>query len=286
MLEAALDYATRAGWCVFPARPDAKCSYKSADHSDGRKWGLTRDPPEIRADFTRWPYARIGIPTGAVNGIVVIEADTIAGHGVDGLAALRQLEAEHGALPETPKAISPSGSDHRYFRHPGADIKIKNSASAIGRGIDVRGDGGMVIAPPSINPDGRAYCWIDKSPIAALPGWLIELTRDKPRLISERALAAIRRPFNGPSSYGNAALEAEIAALVNAAPGTRNDALNRAAFSLFQLVVGGELDGTEAMRRLLEATKVNGARDSTAQIKTTIRSGAHAGLQHPRRRPT
>jgi len=67
ILTAALAYAARGGLAVFPARPDKKCSYKSAEYSDGRKWGMTRDPAEIRADFSRWPRAGIGIPTGAIN---------------------------------------------------------------------------------------------------------------------------------------------------------------------------------------------------------------------------
>jgi hypothetical protein len=206
ILAAALDYAGH-GLAVFPARPDKKCSYKSAAYSNGARWGATSDPTEIKQDFSRWPDARIGIPTGAVNRITVIETDTAAGHGVDGAASLAHLRAKHGPLPDTLMACSPSGSLHRYFRHPGPGIKIKNKASVIGDGIDVRGDGGMVIAPPSVNLDGRRYRWINKLPIAAMPAWLIELTRDKPPTISERAIAGIiRPPIEGPSKYGAAAL--------------------------------------------------------------------------------
>ena len=82
-----------------------------------------------------------GIPC-AVNRIVVIETDTPEGHGIDGASSLAQLEAAHSPLPDTHMARSPSGSIHRYFRHPGSGIKIKTTASAIGAGIDVRGDGG------------------------------------------------------------------------------------------------------------------------------------------------
>jgi putative DNA primase/helicase len=285
-LVAALTYAWE-GLAVFPAPPDCKKSYKHGKRSNGRKWGMTRDADIICRDFARWPKARIGIPTGAVNGIVVIETDTVEGHGVDGQAALDRLEAEHGTLPDTLKAISPSGSVHRYFRHPNADIKIKGSASKLGLGIDVRGDGGMVLAPPSVNPDGRAYRWLNCDPITDMPPWLIDLTRERPRTISQRAVCAITWPSDGSSSYGNAALEDEISALVNTAPGGRNHALNRANFSLHQLVAGGELDGAEVERRLIEACGANGliADDGMRSVLATIESGRRAGLQHPRSRP-
>ena len=289
VLDAALHYAAR-GLAVFPVPPDAKKSFKCAARNDGRAWGATRNAEEIRGDFARWPDARIGIPTGADNGIVVVETDTVAGHGVDGTAALARLESEHGALPDTLRAISPSGSIHRYFRHPGAGIKIKNSASEIGTGIDVRGDGGMVVAPPSVTPGIGAYRWLGRNPIAAMPGWLIELTREKPRAaptISQRAIAAIGRPTNGSAStYGEAAIEYEITALAQALPGSRNDTLNRAAFSLFQLVGGGEIQEGEVLDRLIEASTVNGlvADDGLPSVMATIESGRRAGLQHPRSR--
>ena len=288
-LAAALAY-TCHGLAVFPATAAAKKSHKSAEHSNGAKWGATADPAEVRRDFTRWPNARIGIPTGAGNRIVVVETDTVAGHGVDGAASLAQLEAQHSPLPDTLMACSPSGSLHRYFRHPGPAIKTKTTASEIGVGIDVRGDGGMVIAPPSVNLDGRSYRWINKLPIANMPAWLVEITQDKPpaSTISQRAVAAIRRPIGGPNGYGAAALEYEIEALANTAPGSRNAALNRASFSLHQLVGGGELDGTDVERRLIEAATVNGlvADDGLSSVFATIKSGRRAGLQYPRSGPT
>jgi hypothetical protein len=71
-------------------------------------------------------------------------------------------------------AISPSGSPHRYFNYP-KDTTIKNSTSKIAPGIDVLGDGGMVIAPPSIRPGKGQYKWLNAAPIANAPSWLIEL---------------------------------------------------------------------------------------------------------------
>ena len=146
ILAAALAYAAR-GWSVFPVRPGRKCSYKSAEYSSGRAWGMTRNAGEIYRDFTRWPRARVGIGTGAVSRIVVVDVDTVEGHGIDGSIALRELEARHGSLPQTLQAITPSGSVHHYLRHPGGGIKIRGSASELGAGIDIRGDGNMTVAP-------------------------------------------------------------------------------------------------------------------------------------------
>ena len=181
-LTAALSYAKR-GWYVFPARfrQQQKLSWKSANSSNGRAWGMTQDPDEICRDFARPDRTAIGLPTGAVNGFFVIEVDTPEGHeGVDGRAALKQLESQHGALPNTLMGESPSGSLHRYYKQPGTGIKVRNSTSQLGPGIDVRGDGGMVIAPPSLRPGKGAYRWLNDDPIADAPEWLITLVTTKP----------------------------------------------------------------------------------------------------------
>jgi hypothetical protein len=197
-LAAALAYAAR-GWAVFPAdiSDGQKKSHKAAAYSNGAKWGMTRKPDQIKLDFTRWPDA-VGLPTGIENLIFVVEADTLKGHNVDGIASMRALEGEHGKLPDTLTAESPTASIHRYFKHPGNGIKIKNSTSEIAPGVDVRGDGGMVIAPPSVRADGT-YRWLNNLPIAEAPNWLIDLVKEQPRT---RAVpnAEIRLEGNGTAS--------------------------------------------------------------------------------------
>jgi hypothetical protein len=172
-----------------------------------RGGGATADPAEIRADFARWPKARIGIPTGIENMLVVIETDTIAGgHAHDGEPELKKLEAKYGPLPQqTRRVLSPSGSKHGYFQHPGNNIKIVSRT--IAPGVDCKGDGGMVIGAGSVNPDGRAYRLIDASPPAPLPEAWINFLKFKPLTISQRAVAAIahsepRSEFDAPSKYG------------------------------------------------------------------------------------
>ena len=89
-LPAALAYASQ-GWLVFPAPRGEKKSHKSAEYSNGRRWGATADPDEIRDDYARWPLANIGIPTGAENALWVLDVDTKEGHGIDGIASLQAL---------------------------------------------------------------------------------------------------------------------------------------------------------------------------------------------------
>jgi hypothetical protein len=180
-LAAALSYAKgKYGqpWYVFPTPPGEKKSYKAASYSNGAKWGMTNDREEIKQDFTRRPKAGIGVPTGAINGIIVVDADTLKGHGVDGLASLKDLQATHGPFPATLEAESPSGSVHYFFQHPNDGSRYKSTS--IARGVDVKADGGMVLVPPTRRPDG-AYRWRHALPIAAAPAWLLTLLKVEER---------------------------------------------------------------------------------------------------------
>ena len=199
-LTEALGYVECRGWMIFPVPPGTKRSYKSARFSGGRPWGMSGDPMEIERDFRRWPDAGVGIPTGEVNRIFVLEADTVEGHGVDGLAALKTLEAKHAPLPETLMAQSPSGSIHRYFNWPGA--KIKNSDGKLAPGVDVKGDGGMVVAPPTRTQKG-VYRWLNDLPIADAPDWLLRLAGSRRALpvfdrLARRAAGAPRNANRKP----------------------------------------------------------------------------------------
>ena len=121
--------------------------------------------------FQRWPDANVGIVTGDVSGLVVLDVDTHHG-GADSLAGLEQ---EHGALPVTVEALTGGGGRHLYFRHPAQHVMNR---IGLRPGIDLRGDGGCVVAPPSVHPSGRQYAWhkarsLDEVPLAQLPHWLL-----------------------------------------------------------------------------------------------------------------
>ena len=160
MLAARLYYAELFGWVSFPVPPGTKKSYKSGKHSNGARWGASNDPAVIERDFKKWPKANLGIPTGSENGFFVLEADTPKGHDVDGIASLRRLERKYGRLPKTLMAISPSGSLHYYFRWPKRGV-ICNSASKIAPSVDVRGEGGMVLGPPSVKAGVGKYRFLN-----------------------------------------------------------------------------------------------------------------------------
>jgi hypothetical protein len=85
---------------------------------------------------------------------------------------LAELQRRHGALPPSLAVHTGSGGSHYWFAHPGRHVH--NSAGRLGPGIDVRGDGGYVIAPPSVHHTGRAYQWATRNPIAPLPEWVLE----------------------------------------------------------------------------------------------------------------
>jgi hypothetical protein len=220
ILKAALALATTGlpgvgGVKLFPVPPNTKKSYKSAAHSGGNKWGMTCDPDEIRADWARWPDANVGIPTGKVNRIWVMETDTVAGgHAHDGEVSLAALVAQHGPLPETLMARSPSGSIHYYWLWPTDDggFEIKNTAGKIAPGIDTRGEGGMVVAPPSLRK-GERYVWVNwGTPIARAPDWLVALARAATRRATE---SSSTRRDDGAAHCDVERLEAALRELPN-----------------------------------------------------------------------
>jgi hypothetical protein len=172
-LSAALRYADELDFAVFPVPPGTKKSHKKAKFSDGVNWGATKDPEQIKRDFKKWPKANVGIPTGAENGFFVVEADTKEGHDVDGIANLQALIDANSPLPETRMAKSPTGSIHYYFSYP-AEGEVINSSSKLAPGVDIRGEGGMVVAPPSVKPDVGIYEWLSEADIADAPQWLLD----------------------------------------------------------------------------------------------------------------
>lgn len=150
-LDAALEYATRYGWAVFPIHPSTKRPRTPHGCKDAKT-----DPGAIRNWWKRWPDSSVGIATGALSKLIVIDEDIDDDKGLDGYHEVTAWERTNGSLPETIRAITGRGGAHLYFHYDGTDIKNR---AGILPGVDVRGEGGYVVAPPSVHPNGTEYQW-------------------------------------------------------------------------------------------------------------------------------
>jgi hypothetical protein len=164
--EVALSYAQR-GWAVFPCKPQDKTPATRCGFNDA-----TKNSTKIKRWWYSQPEKNLAIATGAISGVVVVDVDPRH----DGNKSLTKLEAENGKLPETVLARTGGGGRHLYFRHPGGVLKCR--ADLLGPGVDIKADGGYVIAPPSVHPSGQSYRWKrtrspDEIPLADLPEWLL-----------------------------------------------------------------------------------------------------------------
>jgi hypothetical protein len=164
---AALEYLAR-GWAVVAIVPGEKRPIVGWQ----RYQRVLPREQEIDDWFREQPDANIAIVTGALSGMLVLDVDPR--HG--GAESLRRLQAERGPLAPTPQVATGGGGRHIYFAHPGGTVRNR---VALMPGIDVRGDGGLVVAPPSLHPSGRRYAWLERhSPEdlapAPLPHWLRE----------------------------------------------------------------------------------------------------------------
>jgi hypothetical protein len=163
--QAALEYLDR-GWSVIPIRERAK--------RPAVPWKAFQSKCVSRKTLHEWygrnPEYNVAIVTGALSGLVVVDVDPR--HG--GTESLRKLEREHGQLPETMESKTGGGGRHLYFAHPGGVVTNRTN---IEPGIDLRGDGGCIVTPPSIHPSGKQYRWKKghapgEIEIATLPEWL------------------------------------------------------------------------------------------------------------------
>jgi hypothetical protein len=267
LLDAALGYAQR-GWLVLPLQERGKAP-------DGRlvPHGLkdaSRDPARIRSWWRASPGANVGLRTGTTLDVVDLDGP-------------RSLLEDHGTF--RPGAVVATGRGwHYYFAASGLPNR-----TALVPGVDVRGVGGYVVAPPSLHPSGTRYCFVDPGtgvpsqlpPRGALsmpPRWLAELCR---RTGPERANTDDPIPLRlDASAYARAALAGECAAVAATAEGSRNDRLNRAAFAAGTLVAAGALDPLQVTELLTNAARRAGLPESEA--RRTIASGLKAGQERPR----
>ena len=192
-LEAALKYAQK-GWTVVPTHSvvDGKCTCGNPDCGNPGKHPLydketlphglknaTTDPKQVSSWWEKWPGANIGAATGKKT-FIVLDVD-----GPEGTASLKALEEQYGKLPETVTSITGGNGKHVFFKAPEKEI-IRNSASKVGKHIDIRGDGGYIVMPPSDHKSGNKYQWEkgrdpDSVEMALMPPWLVDLANGKPK---------------------------------------------------------------------------------------------------------
>lgn len=267
----------KAGFAVFPCGPDKR-------PLEGLRWRKesTTDPRALKELWTE--NALPAIDCGK-SGLVVIDCDKHG--GPDGVAAFLSLQHDYGGLPYgVPEIETPSGGCHLIFAQPHGE-PLGNKEGDLPDGINVRGDGGYVIACGAALPDGRAYRQIEGLDLATafsvgliptLPKWLEDIIRGrKDAVVSQRAAA----PAIG-DAYARSALEREVGAVACAPEGGRNNRLNQAAFNLGQLVASGGLNEAEVRSSLQSAAEYSGL--GREEIAASISSGLRAGLLKPRER--
>lgn len=286
-VEIALRYAGH-GWPVLPLHtPTASgCSCTTVDCGSPGKHprtlrGLhdaTTDPDQVRAWWTRWSDANVGVTTGATSKLLVVDIDL-----PDGPASLARLEADHGRLPATCQQRTGSGGRQLLFTHPGRTVANRTGLEP---GIDIRGDGGYIVVPPSRHTSGERYRWVGHTPPAAAPAWLLTLLdrrRTPPHTAHDQASYPPLPAELHAHAYAAAALRGELARVGSAVEGSRNDTLNRAAFNLGQLVGAGLLDRDQVTDSLEAVASRLGL--GATEIRRTIASGLSAGIGQPRPLP-
>ena len=253
--DAALGYAQR-GWHVFPLHGivNARCTCGRSDCSSPGKHPLVRrgvhestlDRDTVQGWWRKRRRANVGLATGSASGIVVIDVDLPAAlDSVD-----RVIEA---GLAVTLTGLTGGGGVHLIYGCP--DVGLGNSVGRLPGideelpGIDLRANGGYVVAPPSVHVSGRRYSWLSTEvPVAPAPAWLKE---QPPRPIQ---LPPGSTGFTGEGTpYGLAVLRNQLDVLRRARVGERNDTLNRCAFIVGLFIHSGHLAETSA-RKALHAT--------------------------------
>jgi hypothetical protein len=221
-----------------------------------------------RTDHSHWPL--VGVPTGEVNGFDVLDID---------LAALGWRDQNRERFPFTQVHTTRSGGWHFLFRHHSG---LRNSASRIAPGVDVRADGGFVIWW------AREGLPFTSAELAEWPEWLLELAR-KPELVGP----VEKGPCKSPPAHDGAhadrdgktfdlrnrsfALTQKVA---HAIRGKRNDTLNWAAFRFSEMIAEGVIMRNAAEKLLRGAAQACGLwrEDGAAQCLATIKSGIDAGI--------
>jgi len=268
ILDIALEYAA-LGWSVIPL------PYR--EKKPAVKWKEFQATRATKLELTLWFDQRqrnIGLVCGAISGLIVLDVDI--GHG--GQESLKKYD-----VPTTPIVQTGSGGFHLYFKHPGHHVG--NFAGKL-PGFDLRGDGGFVVLPPSVHPNGRQYTWLTApaTALAPAPAWLQEMIKiEEPMVYVPRPLPV--NPFRGKPSgsksynYAQGILMSLIKDLLDTHEGVRNSMLNRASFLMGKLVGAGEIARSQVENKLIVTGLEMGL--SAKEVLATVRSGLDSGEDDP-----
>lgn len=238
--------AARRGWPVLALHwiVSGHCSCRKSACSSPRKHPLlsggvknaTADLSRIRKLWTKWPEANVGIATGRVSGIVVLDIDPR--HG--GTESLGQLKDNYGQFPDGPRVRTGGNGDHVYFRCPNGGLKNRVSLLP---GIDIRGDGAYVVGANSIHVSGARYLFVrgqtpEKRPLPPVPDWLL-------KLIQPRETSSLKTESRIPEGQRNATL-ASLAGSMRARGMTRQ-AIEAALLEENRLRCDPPLNDTEVL---------------------------------------
>jgi hypothetical protein len=230
-LDYALDYASR-GWAVFPVHTPTpngcscgrNCPIKHRGKHPRTAHGhndATTDPVTIRKWWSQWPDANIGIATGAVSNLTVWDFDTYKPDAT--------LPEQLGDWPETLEVATGGGGRQFYFQHAQTAAKGVNAFEA----VDIKSDGGYVVAPPSLHQSGRRYEWTNEADVAEMPAWLICL-EGKPRSRQCRR----NEPGERVKNYDARSTSSSCAVTPSGAPGSfRGYAIDRELARFLELPV-------------------------------------------------
>jgi bifunctional DNA primase/polymerase-like protein len=249
-------YYITLGWLIFVLGPSkrpvancAACRNAEPNHNPAACghvfchgfYSASADLDRFATQLDATPNGMIAIRTGAESGLVGIDVDPAHGGVI---------------MPSMPRTLSvvtgsePAGT-HAYYNHPG--VHVPNSQGLLGPGLDVRGDGGYLVAPPSIHPKtGRAYAWGPAHQIVEMPSPLVEACRPKLTVASSTgapASTSAGRDITDP----DALLAAHLRALAVAPEGRRRSTLYGISRGVARMVTAGAITKADAMRVLTDA---------------------------------
>lgn len=243
----AISLARNCGYAVFPCSAQKTPVRPKREGGDGYKDAST-DPDVIAWLWRHWPGPLIGIATGAVSGISVLDVD------VKHTPALAWWAENEPRVPLTRAFRTRSGGVHLYFQHRAG---VTSTQGKICLGIDTRGDGGY-----AIHWFSAGLPCLDHRPLSRCPEWILDAIRPKP----PAPAATPHRTFNAPR-----AIEGVLRTIERAAEGQRNGTLHWGACRLAERIAAGQIGTGEAEHMLLHAARQCGLAD--VEALPTIRSG-------------